>query len=299
MVLVTDVNEFLGDRVLAANIVEDQLLVGQASLSPGAPGCLTFASRRDDKTATAVATTRCSLVLARPEYVDLATPETNVLAVADPRLEFARSVNHFFVKPPVPAIHPTAVIDDSAQIGVGASIGPGSVLGPRCRIGDRVDIGAHAVLGEGVQVGDDVVIGPGTVIGHVGFGYAREADGTPVLVPHSGGVRIGDRVEIGANTAIDRGTIDDTIIENDAKIDNLVHIAHNCHIGAGAFVIATAILCGGVKVGDQAWVAPNAAVREQLSVGESAVVGLSATVVKDVPANTTVAGSPAKPVSPP
>ncbi len=82
-------------------------------------------------------------------------------------------------------------------------------------------------------------------------------------------------------------------IENDAKIDNLVHIAHNCRIGVGAFVIATAILCGGVRIGEQAWVAPNSAIREHLTVGSRATVGLSATVVKDVPDDSVVAGSPA------
>jgi len=171
-------------------------------------------------------------------------------------------------------------------------------VGSGCRIGARVCIGANAVLGEGIIIGDDVVVGPGTVIGHVGFGYAREPDGTPVLLPHTGTVRIGDRVEIGANTAIDRGTIDDTVIEDDAKVDNLVHIAHNCRIRRGAFVIATAILCGGVDVGEGAWIAPNAAVREQLSVGDGAVVGLSATVVRDVEPETVVAGSPARPIRP-
>ncbi len=290
---VSEVADFLGDRVLSARLVEDQQLVGQASLSPGAPDCLTFASRRNEETVAAVASTRCAVVLALADYVELAGPETSVIAVADPRLEFARCVQQFFVSPPTPGVHPSAVIDETAQLGAGASAGPGVVIGADCRIGERVEIGANAVLGEQLVVGDDVVIGPGTVIGHVGFGYAREADGTPVLLPHTGTVRIGDRVEIGANTAIDRGTIDDTVIEADAKIDNLVHVAHNCHIGAGAFVIATAILCGGVKIGEQAWVAPNVAVREQLTVGANATVGLSATVVKDVPEGAVVAGSPA------
>jgi UDP-3-O-[3-hydroxymyristoyl] glucosamine N-acyltransferase len=294
---VSEVADFLGDRVLSAKIAEDRQLVGQASLSPGAPGCLTFASRRNEETASAVATTQCAVVLALPDYVELAGAATSVIAVDDPRLEFARCVQHFFVSPPTPGIHPSAVIHETAQLGAGAAVGPGAVIGADCRIGERVQIGANVVLGERLVIGDDVVIGPGTVIGHVGFGYAREADGTPVLLPHTGTVRIGDRIEIGANTAIDRGTIDDTVIEADAKIDNLVHVAHNCHIGAGAFVIATAILCGGVKIGEQAWVAPNVAVREQLTVGANATVGLSATVVKDVPEGSVVTGSPATEVN--
>ena len=101
------------------------------------------------------------------------------------------------------------------------------------------------------------------MIGHVGFGYARETDGTPVAIPHSGGVDVGDHVDIGANTCIDRGTMSDTVIGHQVKIDNLVHIAHNCVIGEAAYVIATAIVGGSVKIGPRAWIAPNASIRQR------------------------------------
>jgi UDP-3-O-[3-hydroxymyristoyl] glucosamine N-acyltransferase len=103
-------------------------------------------------------------------------------------------------------------------------------------------------------------------------------------------------VEIGANTAIDRGTLADTVIEDEAKIDNLVHVAHNCHIKRGAFVIATSILCGGVVVGERAWVAPNASILEQITIGDDATVGLAATVIRDVEPGAVVVGSPARPL---
>ena len=149
----------------------------------------------------------------------------------------------------------------------------------------------------GTRIGDRTSIGPSTTIGYTGFGYVREDDGQPLLIPHSGGVVIGSDVEIGANTCIDRGTLDDTVIDDHAKIDNLVHIAHNCHIGNGAFVIATAILCGGVRIGERAWVAPNVSIREQLTVGADAIIGLASTVVKNVPDGATVVGSPAREIS--
>jgi UDP-3-O-[3-hydroxymyristoyl] glucosamine N-acyltransferase len=219
------------------------------------------------------------------------------IAVERPRLEFARVLQRFF--PAAPAeqgIHPSAVIADSAVVGEWSSIGPGAVIGASAVLGRRCRIGAHAVIADGCVLGDDVQVGPGTVIGYTGFGYERDTDGTPVLLPHSGSVRIGDRVEIGANAAIDRGTMDDTVVGADAKIDNLVHIAHNCTVGEGAFVIAAAVLCGGVQVGPGAWVAPNAAIREQLKIGAQAVIGLSSTVTRDVPDGVVVKGSPAKPV---
>jgi UDP-3-O-[3-hydroxymyristoyl] glucosamine N-acyltransferase len=218
----------------------------------------------------------------------------NEVVVADPRLEFARVCQAFFSKAPASGIADSATVDPTASIGIDVLIEAGAYIGPDVVIGHRCRIGANAVLYADSHLGDDVVVGPGTVIGHSGFGYARDIDGTPVPLPHICAVRIGDRVEIGANAAIDRGTLTDTVIESDVKIDNLVHVAHNCHVGRGAFVIASSVLCGSVRIGARSWIAPNAAVREHLEVGEDAVVGLSTTVLQSVPAGTTVAGSPAR-----
>jgi UDP-3-O-[3-hydroxymyristoyl] glucosamine N-acyltransferase len=221
-----------------------------------------------------------------------------VIAVAEPRREFARVVTRFFAAPARTGIHPRAVIDPAAVVGADCYVGPGAVIEAGVRIGDRCQIHANVTILERTVIGSDVSIGPGTCIGYAGFGYEREADGQPLLIPHLGGVVVGDRVEIGSNTSIDRGTIDDTVIEDDAKIDNLVHVAHNCRVGRGSFVIATAILCGGVHVGEGAWVAPNAAVLEHVTIGPRAQVGLSATVIRDVDADTVVVGSPARPLPP-
>lgn len=289
-----DVLAFLEDRALQCRVNGLTPLRAQAPIAPGSPSCLSFASRRDEATRDAVRRTQSSLLIVLPEYAESVPNEVDFIAVADPRREFARVVGRFFIEERQRAVHPTAVIGAAVDVGTQPSIAAGAVVEDGCSLGDRVRIGANAVLCAGTIVGDDVVIGPGTVIGHTGFGYVREEDGHPLLVPHQGGVVIGDRVEIGANATIDRGTMDDTVIEEDAKIDNLVHIAHNCVIGRGAFVIATAILCGGVRVGPGAWISPNAAVREQLTVGEGATVGLSATVIKDVPDGATVVGSPAR-----
>lgn len=297
-VSVSDILEFLGDRVLDARTNPLTRVNGQASLSPGTPGCLTFASSRNEQTRNAVGSTLCAVVLVLPEYLDEAGADTSAVAVADPRLEFARCVQQFFVPKPTPGIHGTVVVADSAEIGPGASIGPGVVIGAGVRIGARVQLGANAVIGDGAFMGDDVVVGPGTVIGHVGFGYAREDDGTPVLLPHTGTVRIGDRVEIGANSAIDRGTIDDTIIEDDVKIDNLVHVGHNCRVRRGAFLITQTVLGGGVDVGERAWLAPHSTVLQNLTIGQGALVGMGAVVLKDVEEGAVLAARPARSLPP-
>lgn len=290
----SDVAEYLADRALSVRIAMDSEVDGQAQLAPGELGRLSFASRVDERIEESLRTSLSSLILVLPEYENVAPASSDVIVVADPRLEFSRVVNHFFTRRPPAGVHDRAVVHDMAQVGADAIIGPGAVVSEDCRIGARATIAANAVVLPGTLIGDDVHIGPGAVIGQTGFGYRRETDGTPILIPHTGGVQIGDRVEIGANTTIDRGTIGDTVIESDVKIDNLVHIAHNCRIGRGAFVIATAILCGGVNVGEGAWISPNVAVRQRLTIGEGATVGLSATVTRDVAPGATVLGSPAR-----
>jgi UDP-3-O-[3-hydroxymyristoyl] glucosamine N-acyltransferase len=152
--------------------------------------------------------------------------------------------------------------------------------------------GAH--IGPNVRLGRNVRVGPGAVIGWDGFGFDKQPDGTWERKPETHGVVIGDDVEIGANACIDRGSYRDTVIGDGTKVDNLVHVAHNVQIGRNCLVIAGAELSGSVIVGDGAWIAPNACVREHLTVGEGAVIGLGAVVVKDVEANTTVAGNPAR-----
>jgi UDP-3-O-[3-hydroxymyristoyl] glucosamine N-acyltransferase len=165
-----------------------------------------------------------------------------------------------------------------------------ALVHPSCVLARNVWIGPH------VTIGENCVIGPGAVIGCDGFGYNLDAQRW-WKKPESHGVVIGDDVHIGANTCIDRGSYRDTTIGDGTKIDNLVHIAHNCVIGRNCLVIAHAELSGSVEVGDGAWVGPSACVREHLSIGAGALVGLGAVVVKHVQEGQTVIGNPARPLS--
>ncbi|HEU4883206.1 MAG TPA: UDP-3-O-(3-hydroxymyristoyl)glucosamine N-acyltransferase, partial [Longimicrobium sp.] len=175
-----------------------------------------------------------------------------------------------------------------------------AAVGPLCTVGEDAEIGAGSMLHagvhvyRGVRIGQRVTVHAGTVIGADGYGYERDEAGRLVRFPHVGSVLIEDDVEIGANACIDRGTLGDTAIRTGARVDNLVHIAHNVEVGRNAAVIALAMVGGGTRIGSEAWVAPGAVLRDRIAVGDGAVVGLGAVVTRDVPAGATVLGNPAR-----
>ena len=141
--------------------------------------------------------------------------------------------------------------------------------------------------------GKGLVVGRNTVIGREGFGFAKDGDKW-IRMPHQGKVIIGDNVEIGSNCTIDRGCLDNTVIGNGVKIDNLCHIAHSCKIGDNTIITAGVIFSGSVTVGKNVWIAPNSTIRTRVTIGDNAFIGIGSNVVKDVPEGTTVYGNPAR-----
>jgi UDP-3-O-[3-hydroxymyristoyl] glucosamine N-acyltransferase len=225
---------------------------------------------------------------------ELGASGKTIIVVEKPRLYFIRVVQNFFAPRSPVGIHPSAIIDESARIDPSASIGPMTYIGPHCSVGSGSVIHGRVYIYGNTTIGKNVIIHAGTVIGADGFGYERNAEGEFEKFPHTGGVVIGDEVEIGANTCIDRGTIGNTIIRAGSKIDNLVHIAHNVCVEEDCAVIAHAMLAGSVVVGKGSWVAPNAAVRESVKIGPNSLIGLGAVVVSNVQEGTTVMGAPAR-----
>jgi UDP-3-O-[3-hydroxymyristoyl] glucosamine N-acyltransferase len=234
-----------------------------ASLSSAGPGALSFLA--NPKLAAALATTRASAVVLDAH----AAPNCPVAALIDsnPHALFARIAAVIYPPPPLqPGIHPTAVVAPSAQIDASAQVGPHAVvaadaiIGPRCLIGPACLIGAAARIGadcrliarvtleHGVCLGARVLIHPGAVIGADGFGLARDRERW-LKVPQIGTVRIGDDVEIGANTTIDRGAIDDTVIADGVKLDNQIQIGHNVTIGAHTAIAGCTGIAGSTHIG--------------------------------------------------
>lgn len=181
-----------------------------------------------------------------------------------------------------PQVHPSVRVGSGTSLGRGVVVGEGSVIGHDVRIADGVRIGSRCIVRSGAVIGED------------GFGFERDADGTPLRMLHLAGVIIGDRVEVGSLTTICQGTLAPTILEDDVKVDDHVHIAHNCWIKKKTLVTACSAISGGVTIGEQSLIAPNATVLENVHLGDRVLVGLGAVVLRNVPAGATVVGNPAR-----
>ena len=216
-----------------------------------------------------------------------------LVRVRNPKVALAEVGNHFFVEHPKAGIHPTAIINPEAKIGKNVSIGAYCVIG-------KAVIGDDCVLDSNVRVYDDTVMGEGCVIkagavlGGAGFGYERDSDGNKFRFPQIGQLIMGDYVEVGANTCIDRGALADTVIGDYTKINNLCHIAHNNKIGRNVTITGCVNVSGSNVIDDDVWIAPNSSIRGWVHIGKGATAGMGAVVVKDIPEGETWVGNPAR-----
>ncbi len=235
-----------------------------------------------------LASTRAGAVIVRE--ADAAACPVPALIAADPYVAYARIAALFDHVPAAPpGIHPSAVVAAEARIADGASIGPfcvveagavvedGAIVGPHCTIGPDCRIGAgsrlvaRVTLVLRVALGRRVLVHPGAVIGADGFGLAFERDHW-IKVPQLGGVRIGDDCEIGANTTIDRGAIEDTVLEADVRLDNQIQIAHNVHIGAHTALAGCAAVAGSARIGRYCLIGGGAGILGHLEIADKVTV---------------------------
>ncbi len=248
-------------------------------------------------------------VLIVPENTHTVLPH---IPVADVRLALAQLSELFDDRPVVAeGIHPSAYIADTAQLAVevhiaekavvrAASIGAGSRIGPHCFIDDTVQIGkncilhAHVSLYAGVIVGDDCIIHSGAVIGSDGFGYAASQGGA-MKIHHLGRVRLGQAVEIGANTCIDRATLGETLIGDRTKIDNLCQIGHNVSVGTDCLIAGTTAIAGSTRLGNRVMLGGGVGLVDHIHLGDDVRIAARSLVTKSVPSGETWAGNPAEP----
>ena len=188
-----------------------------------------------------------------------------------------------------------AMVGDGAVIEDGAVIYPQVYVGPRCHVGPRTVLHAHVSIHEGVRIGADCIIHYNAVIGAAGFGFLQR-EGRNVKLCQLGTVRIGDRVEIGALSTVDRATLDATVIEDGVKMDDHCHVAHNCHVGPECILAGYAKLGGSVRLGRGVILAAEVGVADHLTIGDGAVLGARTGATGNVPAGAVVMGMPPRPV---
>ncbi|AEA44177.1 UDP-3-O-(3-hydroxymyristoyl)glucosamine N-acyltransferase [Fluviicola taffensis] len=223
--------------------------------------------------------------------------QISLIPVEKPRSAFLQVLREFFAeKPQVGFIHPSAIIDSSVifnhnTVNIAANV----VVEKECILGNHVSIGANTVIKSRTIIGDNCSIGSNNTIGGVGFGYELNDENEYELMPHIGNVVLKNGVEIGNNVCIDRAVMGSTLLEENVKVDNLVHIAHGVKIGKNSLIIANAMIAGSVEIGKNVWVSPSASVRQKLIIEDNSLIGLGSVVVKNVSANSVVAGNPAKP----
>ena len=273
----------------------DLMVSGVASLTDATPESLTFLSSASYT--SQLPSTKAAAVVLRA--VDADACRVAALISDNPYVTYARMAALVCPEPVYPpGIHATATIADSASVAdsahIGASVvigerstigentyvGPGTVIGPDCHIGENCRFLANACIVKNVRIGARGLFHPGVVIGSDGFGNAMTPDGW-VKVPQVGGVRVGNDVEIGANTAIDCGSIGDTVLEDGVRIDNLVHIAHNVRIGEHTAIAALAGFAGSTTIGKRCMFGGNAGAIGQLTVCDDVVVLSQSVLSKD------------------
>jgi UDP-3-O-[3-hydroxymyristoyl] glucosamine N-acyltransferase len=297
----------LADPAVGGRTIEDV-----APLETAGPNELTFLANL--KYVEAFAASRAGAAFAAPRFASRAPSGMALLIAADPYKAFALAAAAFYPTPPIVAGRaPSAMIDPSASVPPECEIGGNVVIAAGARLGRHCQIGANSTIGTNVEMGDDcriaanvtishclmgsrVVVHPGARIGQPGFGFAPDRAGS-VTVPQLGRVIIGDDVDIGANTAIDRGSAHDTVIGEGTKIDNLVQIGHNVVLGRGCILAGQVGIAGSTRFGDFVMVGGQVGFTGHLRVGDGARIAAISGVFRDVEPGATVGGIPVVPLT--
>jgi UDP-3-O-[3-hydroxymyristoyl] glucosamine N-acyltransferase len=267
-------------------------ITGVAPLESAGPGDLSFINNRK----AAQQPTRAGCLIAPLDFANIG--KRTVIRAASPRAAFARAIPR--LRPasgPAPGVHPTAVIAEGSEIGAGASIGPHVSVGRNVTIGEGCLLHANVTIYDDVTIGRGVILHSGCVIGADGFGFTMEA-GRWEKFPQVGRVEIGDFVEIGANACVDRAALGVTSIGEGSKLDNMVHVGHNCRIGRHVVVAAQTGFSGGVVVEDYAVIGGQVGIGDKARIESGAVLGSGCGILtsKIVRSGQVVWGTPARPL---
>jgi UDP-3-O-[3-hydroxymyristoyl] glucosamine N-acyltransferase len=302
------VADLVGGRLLGDGGV---LLTAVGPIDRAGPGALTMAT--SPRYAEALRASSAGAALVPEALAAVPGGPAARIVVGDPYGSLVRVMRHLFPAAACPpGIDPTARIGPGCRLGAEVGIGPFVVLGRDVHLGDRCRLAAGVSLGDGVTVGDEtvmdarvvcyagarigrrVVLKAGAVIGGDGFGYLSRGAGHE-RIPHVGGCIIGDEVEIGSNSCVDRGSLDDTVIGRGSKLDNLVHVGHNVRIGERCLLMAGVGVAGSTRLGDDVILAGHVGVTDHLTIGDRVQVAAKSAVISHVPSGSVLSGNPARP----
>jgi UDP-3-O-[3-hydroxymyristoyl] glucosamine N-acyltransferase len=290
---------------------DGRVLAGVAPLALAGPGDVAYCEGR--RHFEALRETRAGAVIVAADAVGSVPAGCAALVAEAPQLAFTRVAALFHpAQAPRPGIHPSAAIAPDATIGEGCEIGPFAVIGAGAEIGAGCIIGPHAVVGPGCVLGPGcilrahasllhclagarVILNEGARVGNEGFGFVTTKAGEHVTVPQLGRVILGDGVEIGANSCVDRGAGGDTVLGPGTRLDNLVQVGHNVRTGRGCVIVAQVGIAGSSELGDFVVIAAQAGITGHITLGNGARVGAQAGVMNHVPPGVDVVGSPAWP----
>ena len=218
------------------------------------------------------------------QFTDALIKGKKFIVVENPKLVFSRVLKAITVPVYKPGVHVSATIHPNAQIAKSAYVGPNTYIG-KCKIGERSILQGNIFVYDGSEIGEDVIIEAGAILGAEGFGVAKTEEGGWERMPHIGGLIIGDRVEIGAGTTIDRGTLGNTVIGKGTKIAKSVHISHNVRIGKHCLITGCVSISGSTTIGDHVWISPNATLLNKLTIGDNVFISIGAVVTQDIEDN--------------
>jgi UDP-3-O-[3-hydroxymyristoyl] glucosamine N-acyltransferase len=302
------VADLVGGRLLGDGAVRIRTV---RPLDRAGPEALSFAI--SNRYAEELRASRAGAVLVPDALADAEPGPRTRIVVRDPYAALTRVMGVLFPSaPPAPGVDATARIGPGSVLGADVRLGAFVVLGRGVRLGNRCQLAEGVSLGDQVSVGEDTVIGPrvvcypgstigsrvvlkaGAVIGGDGFGYLSGTAGH-TRIPHVGGCIVEDEVEIGSNSCVDRGSVDDTVVGRGTKLDNLVHVGHNVRLGERCLVMAGVGIAGSTRIGNDVILAGHVGVTDHLVIGDRARVAAKSAVFGDIPAGASFSGHPARP----
>ena len=275
---------------------QGKIISGVASIKEATEDELSFCYHEGEKGASLISQSKAGVILCKKALEGLIQqkPGSQVFYLDNPRFIFVQIMKQIYNKKRNVGISSNAVISKGAKIGFDCYIGDYSVIGENCKIGNNTIISERVSLVQNCSIGDGCIIQPGVTIGADGFAFERYQNGELERFPHIKGVKIGNYVEICANSSIARGSLSDTMIGDGTKIDALVHIAHNVVTGKNCELTAGTIIGGSTTLGDMCWTGLNSTLKDNIKVGNNALIAAGAAVIHDVQDEDIVAGVPAK-----